>query len=249
MKRLLKSVTSLSILLLVFGNVSYAETAALPDKDEVVLYEATPITDMEVLFERAKNGITDLPLSKSAEEPSIKQILNNNKSQIQAEPEIGVVEYFSTTQKVKAVKIDEKIVDTFSTTSFAILADGSKNETKWDSSGGVVAYSTVNYDTLTQNNIKHYKLVSVTGGWNIHDSSINLSNRTVTYGATGNSLGGGPYLSQIGGPHSISVNAFSFAAPTSWYYIAQPSSTIGVTSQVTLSRNSSTWQLLFPLNL
>ncbi|WP_313640339.1 hypothetical protein [Paenibacillus sp.] len=227
--------------------MSYAETAATPDKDKVVLFEATPITDIDVLLERAKNGITDRQ-NESQPTPSVVQI--SNKALLQEDEfSLEEIEYYSTTQKIREIKQDQTTVETFSTTNFAILSADDKYQTKPDTSGGVVAYSTVSYDVIYANNLENYKLLSVTGGWNVHDSSISLSNRTVTYGASGNGMGGGAYLTQKRGPYTVSVNAFSYAAPSEWVYITEPQSTVGVTSQVTLSRGSSTWQLLFPLVL
>lgn len=240
MKRLLKSVTSLSIILLLFGSTSYAETAATLDTDAVVIFETAPITDIDVLFERARNGITD------ATAPTLNQSMTLSSKSLnvpvkEADEEVDV-EYYSTSQKVKAVQQGEDVTESYITTSFSVLTAGSKYETTPDQSLGVVAYSTINYDRTTNGNLYNYKLISVTGGWNPHDSTISLSNRIVRYGITGNKSGGG-FVNNQSGNVAVSVNAYGFTAPTSWGTVETSFMTMGSNSSVTLTRGSSQWVL------
>lgn len=249
MKKTFKAFISLSVLLLLFGSVSFAKASDTSQEEGVVLYETEQITDIDLLLERAKNGISDLE-STPTQKLTLKSESSNSlieRSQVNQSLE-EEVDYYSTTQLLKVVQKGEDITETYSTTSIGILAAGSIYQTTGDSSGGVVAYSTVNYDRTTNGGLFVYKLVSVTGGWNPHDSSISLSNRTVRYAISGNKYGGG-FTSQTSGNIAVSANAFGFAAPTSWDSVESSSMIMGVTTDVKLTRGSTQWSLLHQNNI
>lgn len=244
MKRVLKLMTVLSSLLLIFANISYADNNNLTNEDkETVIYQATPITDINILFERAKKGITDIEETVPSQKLIIESAIGQNLSK-----EENAVEYYTTTQKIKAVKKGEEVTETYATTNFAIMSAGSVYQTTPDSSGGVVAYSTINYDRQTNNGLFTYKLISVTGGWNPHDSTISLSNRIVRYGISGNKPGGGN-VNEQSGDIPISVNAYGFSAPSTWGYVETSWMILGSTSEVTLTRGGSQWLLRHVNNL
>lgn len=242
MKKLSTLLASLFLLTTIFGSAS--SFAATPEEKEVILFEAEPITDIDVLLERAKNGITDSTgkVTTFSKKPSLKiQALNESAASEEFEQET-----FETTQKIKVTQKGSEITETYNTTEFVVLSEGRKYETQPDSSGGVVAYSTVTYDRVPHGNLYLYKLIKVSGGWNVHDSSIILSNREYTYGASGNNITGS-HVEQASGPHSTGeLNAFQQTAPTSWVSVDSSDLLMGVTSFVDLSRGtSSKWKLVF----
>jgi len=244
MKKLSSLLATMFLLTTIFGGVS--AFASSPEEKEIVLFEAEPITDVEVLLERAKNGISDSngEIATFTNKPSL-SVQSIKTTGVEDEDEFKQ-DFYETTQKLKVVQKGDDIIETYNTTSFAVLSEGRKYETQPDSSGGVVAYSTVTYDRVPNGHLALYKLIKVSGGWNVHDSSISLSNREYTYGASGNSVNGAP-VSQSSGPQSTGeLNAFQQNAPSAWVYVDSVDLLMGVTSVVDLSRGtSSKWKLTF----
>ncbi|PQP83203.1 hypothetical protein C0Q44_00250 [Paenibacillus sp. PCH8] len=250
MKKLTKLLSTLVIVSMIFGSLNVSADST---QEEVLLFEEEQITDIDTLIERAKNGITDIPVNESKRSiislKSNKSIANTQSlAQSTETDELVLEEQYETTQKIKTVQKGNEITETFSTTTIAVLADGSSYQTQPDSSGGVVAYSTVTYDKRQQNNLDTYKLIKVSGGWNRHDSSINMNDRWYTFGASGNSFDGGFAVTQASGKNETSLNAFQKNAPSSWKYVVKDNSTFfvfGVTSSITLTRGtSSKWNIL-----
>ncbi|WP_337034737.1 hypothetical protein [Paenibacillus illinoisensis] len=253
MKKLITFFSTLVIVSMIFGSLNVSADSS---DEEVVLFEEEQITDIDALIERAKNGITDIPVNESNRSivslESNKSIANTQSlTQSTESDEFVVKEQYETTQKIKAVKKGNEITETFSNTSIAIMAQGQKYQTKPDSSEGVVAYSTVTYDTVTKNNLDTYKIIKVSGGWNRHDPTINMTDRKYRFGVTGNSFEGGTAVSWNSGTIETSLNAFQQNAPTSWGYVVDDSiMAAGVTSTITLSRGtSSKWELKLTNNL
>ncbi|WP_434750059.1 hypothetical protein [Paenibacillus amylolyticus] len=249
MKKTTKFLSTLVIVSMIFGSLN---VSADPSREEVVLFEEEQITDIDTLMERAEKGITDIPVNESIQsiislEPDKSFANARSFTQINDSDEFVLEEKYETTQRIKVVQKGNDITETFSTTNIAVLAANSSYQTQPDSSGGVVAYSTITYDKVVQNNLNTYKLTKVSGGWNRHDTKINMTDRNYTYGATGNSFEGGFLVQQTSGQINTTLNAFQANAPTSWKYVVKDSLlTFGVSSQVSLSRGTgSKWKLIF----
>jgi hypothetical protein len=230
------------IFLLALSTFGFTTSAANKEKERVlVLYEREEIKDIDKLFERAKNNISDINEKKNKFSASLE---NNNTKQ---KDDLTIL---STTQLLKSVKKnDGTIVNSYSTTVFAVTpsadGSGSKNKNGWDSSYGIEAYSTYYYDYYNKSGGtspgEYRDLTSVKGGWKIHDSTISLSNRKVTLGASGTSYNG-YYVQQITDKYPTG-NSFSYSAPSSWEPVYMSNGSVGVTTTVTLKRGSSTWTL------
>lgn len=250
MKKVFVSFLSLTLVLILFGNVSFATPVEVPKDTEVVLYQAEQITDIDLLLERAKNGISDLESTSTQKQKLTLKLENNNslieKSLVNQKLEEG--ELYSTTQLLKVVQKGEDVTETYSTTSIGILSAGSLYGTTDLLDGGVVAYSTVNFDRTANGGLYVYKLISVTGGWNRHDNTILLSNRIVKYAISGNKNGGG-FASHSSGNIAETVNAFGYAAPSTWNSFESSNMIMGVTTEITLTRGSQQWLLLHPNNI
>jgi len=157
---------------------------------------------------------------------------------------------------LRAVKKGDKIIESYKVVTLTIvsdededegivapLAEGSKSESRWDTAGGVRAYSTVNYDRSIDGNLYLYKLTSVSGGWERHDSSYVLSDRKVNYGATGTTKEGG-FANQSSGFLYPTSDTYSYTAPSNWVPVWQSYMIFGTNSWVTIKRGtSSEWEL------
>jgi hypothetical protein len=245
MKKVFLLLVSLSLVFSVAGSFAYAEKYSVNE----VLFEAEEITDINILFKRAQNGITDIDEDN---------ITNQKVSFLNGTEEFNpVVEYLATTQKIKSVRQDGITIDTFKTTSFTLITGaevsgesklirpmGEVSDNDWDSAGGIKAYSTFTYNKRTENKLTVYKLVSVSGGWELHDSRYKLSDRKVVYGASGTSFSGGANLTQVSSDLFPSGNTFSYNAPTSWQEVAQSGMIMGVNTYISITRGtSSSWSL------
>lgn len=233
-------------LVFLFSMTSVVSATSYPNGsfgEEVVIYEAQVITDIDVLFDRAVNRVSDTADNFGK---NLTMGITSNSSDSVDE----VVKYYSTAQKVREVRRGNEVVETFNTTSFGVLSAGNKYQEKDDATYGVRAYSTISYDKVTSGIISSYKLLTVSGGWTVFDSQLKLSDRKVTYGASGNSLNGGPYTTQASGNLFPTSNSFSYNAPTSWYYIEDASKIFGMNSWVTIKRGtSSVWEVWLQNNL
>lgn len=112
---------------------------------------------------------------------------------------------YQTTQLLDIVEhIDGSVVKNYATTTFAIISSGDvpedqvtsnsfrimssspNSDDKWDPTYGVRAYSTIYWDDWTDpRGMDYYDLKKVSGGWDIQDSQISLTDREVTVGANG----------------------------------------------------------------
>ncbi|MGN7471701.1 hypothetical protein [Brevibacillus sp. SAFN-007a] len=241
----------IAILLTVsIGNVALAEDFG--KAKEEVIFKANEINDLQVLFERAKAKKTDL-----------KEVSSGVATIFKDGGPIEDIPVYQTTQKIQSVKDlkTNNIKESYVTYVFynvpkeVLLEDsfttyGQKGDEKWDSSYSVQAYSTYYFDRYyDQNNLAYKKLTSVSGGWNIDDSSVAITAREVWFGASGGSLqdngtAGGSVIQES--PHyKPTSNSFSYNAPTHWKPVADFASVVGVTTKASLKRNSSTWTLEF----
>ncbi len=188
--------------------------------------------DMEELFEEAKNNSDD----------KIESVLEN---------EAGTETY-----TLETYVINEENSETYITAipsalfegDYAIepCSSGSKSDSAYDDSYSVYAKISINYNTTSSNGRTGYLLKSVTGSWQIKDSSVTLSNRNIIYACTGLTLNGSYNLNQYV-EKNISSNSFSYNTGFSSYVINDSGyslGTMGATSSVTLKHgSSSTWNL------
>jgi hypothetical protein len=245
LKQLASLVMSLVFLLTLVGNTSFAQSTSF---DEKIIYKAKEITDINLLYERAKNGVTDKKDDNFKEDVSIMGAVSENDE----------IRKFSTTQKLLEVEKNNETTESFKTVSFVVVSEkhdngiirpfGSKDEEQWDGAYGIRAYSTVYYTRSTNGNLYTYTLNSVSGGWDNIDSQYSLSGRHVRYGVSGNRAGGGVVLEHE--DKYPTGNTFSYTATSAMSYPVESRVIMGLNSYITIKRGtSSTWELHHQNNL
>lgn len=232
-------------MLTLFGDTSFAQSASLDGK---IIYRADEITDIDLLFERAKNGVTDETDNNFKEHMSILGAVSDN----------DVIRHFSTTQKLLEVKKNNETIENFKIVSFVVVSEnddsgiirpfGSKDEEQWDGTYGIRAYSTVYFTRSRNGNLYTYTLDSVSGGWDNIDSQYRLSDRHVRYGVTGNRAGGGVVVKHA--DKYPTGNSFSYDATSAMSYPVESKVVMGLNSYITIKRGTdSTWELAHQNNL
>jgi len=162
-----------------------------------VIIEKKEITDVDKLFDRAKNGISDIKDKKDIV-PKAKGMAISKESGRSVNAHL-----LSTTQLLKEEKLSNgDIVTTYATTNFALLpesellnaaqdtisiaSDASYPNSAWDSTGGVKAYGTIYWNWSYNGGITYASMSGQTntGGWTL-TSGYSLSNKKITYGQSG----------------------------------------------------------------
>ncbi|MCY9669733.1 hypothetical protein M5X11_33295 [Paenibacillus alginolyticus] len=245
-----------------------AALAAGPEVQERVIQEHKEIKDPDKLWERAVQGIDDSPYkeSKATNTVSVKLIKKDSAGEIQTEEASDVTsETLSTTQLLSVVEKNGAKVESYATTTFAVVKGknvptkkpgvedsnvsilSSRDDSKWDDTIAVKAYSTVYWDNkYDSNNLLHVDMYGVTGGWSYGgEGNYTLSNRKVTNGQVGpSSFGITTYQTASFYP---STNTYSAVVPDSWYGVTSSKySSVGSTSEITITRGTSSWLLSFP---
>ncbi|WP_191567440.1 hypothetical protein [Metabacillus idriensis] len=246
--------TALLSLLMVF-NFSSSPMASGNGDSEVVKYKQ--VTDLNELYERALNGISDLP---EQEEKTFDSFTSTDLSEINSDFE---TQTNSTSQLLKVKNVNGKLVETYATTVFQVSQDAtdrieqekqdnmirpfaSKSDDKWDSTYGVKAYATITWNNVYDSNqVKHFDLTRVTGGWSYDGAGgYVLSNRSAIVGQ----VGPGSFGSTSGQSKQVatSSNTYSYTVPASWKPVASTKYTsCGVSTNIKISRGSSSWTLPF----
>ncbi|MGJ3195906.1 hypothetical protein [Peribacillus frigoritolerans] len=247
--------TAVLSLAMLFSVGSSSSLAASEKLDEIVIkYEQ--ITDLNELYTRALNGISDL----SSQQDDIEKFDLSTKS-VEI-PELENQSY-STSQLLEVENVDGQFIETYATTTFHVAQDitdkieqqkqdtkiqpsASKNDDKWDSTLGVKAYSTITWSNVyDKNQVKHFKLTKITGGWSYNGAgNYVLSNRSAIVGQ----VGPGSFGSTAGQSKQMatSSNTYSYSIPSSWKaVIASKYNTCGVSTKIKITRGSSSWNLPF----
>lgn len=137
-----KTFSMLLIIMFVFSIplISYAETVSASDmpveEGHRIIFQKVPITDSEVLLQRALNGINDCPL----------EVLNAFQIDV-VDPESSDYDVVSTTQKVMD-RINDvgDIISTYTTSAYVI---NNKTHGMWHGGEGVFTELQANYDYFT----------------------------------------------------------------------------------------------------
>ncbi|WP_227482661.1 hypothetical protein [Clostridioides sp. ES-S-0001-03] len=230
------SLLAMTILLPASVNASEVENSSMK-----VTYSEKQVTDMNKLYDMAKNGITDV------KSPNEKGIIKNERT-----GESMYVDAISTTQLLEVKQSKDLTSKTYSKTVFLDtdtikpLRKASISEDGWDKTGGVKASGTVTYTISKGDGAFQYISVSkVSGNWSIADGQIRVTNRKVYINQTGFvSNGLGIKQQQRKDPTS---NSFSYNAPSSWKPVGRDSLqyNCGFESSSTLVRGGSSWSFNF----
>lgn len=189
------------VLLMLLSICSASIAVAREDTIERVIFQAEEITDSEVLYERAKLGITDLEEQIN----NGKQIYNFAQKVGSDEKDINVKSrIYSTTQLLKETVIDGEEITSYVTTLFidtkfpeeenpinqtrlSLSATDDKN----DPSISVKIWCTIYWNSGTMywptngNYVDYVQYYSAKTSWQIIDSSVSISNFIIRAKSTG----------------------------------------------------------------
>lgn len=211
-----------------------------------VLSQQPEETNLNTLYDRAIHGKSDIPIKDADAAVKLTKV-NGSKSisSLTASNNLTTKKY-STAQILKTTKSGDTTTQDVALTTFVTvqpMASGSINDSKYDSTYSVKAYSTVYYSTSTINGASCIKFVKVVGGWNQLDSQVSLSGRTTWFGCSGPSSKTGIAIDQ-NTTKTTSANSFTYTAPTSWIYVIKSGITsCSATLKVTIHRGGSSWTL------
>jgi len=148
-------------------------------KESKLLYQSQEIKNVDKLFERAKNGVSDIESDKEGN-GAVSQILKNKEGKQRD------VRLYKTTQKLKEIKLANGETETqYATTVIASVSrtyDGNRSDSGSDVSVSVKSSSTFYWSNVTINGISCIKHQGASGSWVISDSNISISNRQVELG-------------------------------------------------------------------
>ncbi|WP_227836461.1 hypothetical protein [Clostridioides sp. ES-S-0001-02] len=235
------SVLTMAILLPTNVNAEVKDSS-----DMKVTYSEKQITDMNKLYDMAKNGISDVETSNE------KGIITSDKT-----GESMDVDAISTTQLLEVKQSKDVVSKTYVKTIFLdtdtiknnSLRRDNKTESGWDKTGGVKATATVVYTTNSYGTYNTYiKVSSASGKWTISDGQILISNRKVVLNQSGTRPNGGMGIVQAQNKTPTS-NSFSYNFPSSWYPVARELAgyVCGPGMSCTLKRGGSSWSFSYLL--
>lgn len=231
-------------------------TSDLPPDAEVV-FEVDPIVDSEVLFQRAKAGVTDLPGDQE-------EVL----ASIVGPPGVKLNKYV-TTQKTKEIRWHNGGRTRYVTTAIYEVAlprntsEGQvgimsvDDDDKTDRSASWTIYLALTYDRVYDVDGAEYgQIQSVKGKWVRHDSQVTCKDALLRAGCGGKRYEGGWNASRvkdkvIGYPSSGTQYTFTSSAFSDWGHtmfadyqgMAVMGNYIVGAARSTLTRGSSTWYL------
>ncbi|MGX8128549.1 hypothetical protein ACWTV9_19990 [Clostridioides difficile] len=199
--------------------VSFADTRETPK----VVYSSNEITDYDILYDRAKNGISDL---------SEKKVVSND------------TEEFSTTQLLKEKKYSDYTEQEYVTSSFtcAVPSKMTREASTSDKTYGVVAYTNTYYTVENKGAARYIKLTKLTGGWRIKDSQIKVTNKTYSAGISGTALNGGSTYKTTG-TKSTTASTFSYTIPNWPAVFPFDGNACHINTNAKLTSGGSTWSL------
>ncbi|WP_379318978.1 hypothetical protein [Paenibacillus puldeungensis] len=200
-----------------------------------ITYSKEEIKNLKELKERAKKGISDIPLNDLSPVPNI-QI--NDGSQ-------GNEKVFRTAQLLQtAKKANGTILNRVAITSFTY--DESKYASEDDQTLGNKAYSTIYVDDwYDPRGVKYWDLQHISGGWTL-DTNVSITSGTITAGQGGATYGGVGFSDSI--EWKVSGLTFDYDVPSSWKPVTSAGggngtmgTVVGCTTKVTYKRGTTTW--------
>lgn len=241
--KLKKSVTSILSLLTMAILLPVNVNAEEKDSSMKVTHSEKQVTDINKLYDMAKNGISDI------ESPNEKGIITSNETK-----ESKYVDIISTTQLLEVKQSRSVMSKTYAKTIFLDTDSISKNnlrrdsssKSKWDKTGGVKASATVVFTISNGDGKFNYVSISkVSGNWSIADGQIRVTNRKVSINQSGLVSGGLGLMQQK--KETPTSNSFSYNAPSNWKPVGIDSLSYysGVELSTTLVRGGSSWGFTF----
>ncbi|MGC7845723.1 hypothetical protein ACP3TJ_01430 [Desulforudis sp. 1088] len=227
----------LTILLLLSCIFALAANAApsQPDRGGKVVFEKEPITDIDVLYDRAVRGISDLSAgailaSSTLTDPSGKSL---------------DVPVLVTAERIREVQYDDgSELTTYAVTSIGILAAGSVTIDEYDSSYSWRCVNKLYYDEYNDPNGQGWgKLTKGSVTYYRSDSQVSGKNAKMTLYENGQAQNGSFFNQST--TYSIGVPSLgtTYSKSVSWPYIRMWScpGLYEVRSDIDLTRGGSTW--------
>ncbi|MBO0588364.1 MULTISPECIES: hypothetical protein [unclassified Sporosarcina] len=222
----------------------------------VTVYKKEKIEDNQLLFERAKKGVTDKRIN------NIKQKGVLNSVEKDRSIEIDILETTELLEKI--IDADGNEITSYATTYFVPITEDDLEATagtlaaggtstsgdKSDSTFSATGITTMHYTVVTDDSgNQYYKWSRQTGTWQALTSGITFSNRSVKLNQLGYPIGGGGLVNPTkteSVSHSYDINVASYG----WVSIFRGGSSIfGAKPKVTLTRGSSNWVFEFDHNM
>ncbi|KGR89548.1 hypothetical protein CD30_16480 [Ureibacillus massiliensis 4400831 = CIP 108448 = CCUG 49529] len=232
MKTILTNIITFTIVLFLFGSIISIKEASAAE------------TNLDILYENAKNGISDL------DDNQMQEILENVEVQLtNKNPENNVLNVSETprVQTYSTAEIIESNGDTqlisFTTFSDVSLNDNSNwNGSLYDSTGSVRAYATLIIEARVVNNVNGLRLLGTSGGWTIVDDHVkSITNRYVGIGNGGYGADG-RFINESWGPYLLTSNTFNRTVNGSFIVTAHEYQIV-TTTNATLSTASTSWDM------
>ncbi|WP_174616259.1 hypothetical protein [Virgibacillus ihumii] len=223
-----------------------------------------PKNPAESLVKEYKNNNSADRLFNKALENDINKVLPNNEArEKQGYNKVSSIEKVGSYVDSEGRKREVVAASTFylednavNNRLIAASYDASEYESSLDDTLGITAYSTVYYNHVSDSRgSQHEDIVSVSGGWNISDNRVSLSDMSVTIGQNGWSSFSGGTISGQKVNHYPNGLTWSYNAPSSWDPVVvngggqYTSGVVGVTSYTKYHRGSTTWDQSFTNNL
>lgn len=224
-------------------------------KDELFVFEANEIVDQELLLDRAKKGITDVPAYPL---PKVELIRDDGQK-----VDSNKIEKYVTVQRVKTKKNIKTgaTTDLYRVDSFAAITPTALSDTnqKWDSSYSVLSTNTGWYEVIRCNTfggLQYFaKYTKVQGKWDKSDGQVTMTNGRLGYYHQGadtrnnscSSLGShyGGKEKNIGNPTSGTTYSYIPDPAIDRYYATFSVADFNCSNtKVTLTRGTTTWEFL-----
>ena len=205
MKKLLVIFSAVLLTSTLFAPTYYA--SATPIVEELSTEEISEVMD------RARAGITDLNIGPT--------VIENNEFAIQEDVYGTTDKFFTKTFRTsellppvqaKLFSSSNNYTPLYAVTTITAMYDSSKYSRADDESYSVAAYSTIYVNTPEIDGVEFLDLERVSGGWNIKDSQIAISNRNILFSQSGVNKYGLLFNQQKN--VTTSSNAFSYAENT-----------------------------------
>lgn len=221
-------------MLLVASASTYGYTAP---RDLKVEFEAKEIKDKQVLFERAKKGITDLNDDKILTRGKLINVRTGKD-----EP----ARIYTTTQLLKVETLPNgSKQSSYVTTGFVVspLDYAQYYDYNWDSTYSVKAYGTIYWNWwYDPNGVSYFDLAKVDGGWSIADSTCSLSGQYAIVAENGWVYESG-YHQQTTTKYPSGLT-FAYSAPSTWEPVSSSGNyQVGQTTYTRINRGGSAWDL------
>lgn len=233
---------------------------AFAGENTASLKKEKEITDLDILYEKARNEISDNKEMDAQLQHNSTAILSGDKGTFSTN------DILSTTQKLTSEQTSEGLKESYVTTTFTNVnldelskdsiiqpfADHGKEG--YDNSKSVKAYSRIYYNTSTNGGLPHYAITKVTGGWISYDAYVSFKNAEVSITQQGTTKYSGctnGYCNNQIVTKTVSGSTFTYTSPmTSWKPVTKNDFTlIAVKQKATLYDSSSSWVFSFDNNL